>query len=236
MIMGMPISIHLHGYMSDAYIRRVIDDAFSLFEWVDETFSPFKPTSAVCKIQAGELTFDEVHESVREVRDLCLEASQLTLGYFSAMKPSAEGASINWDPTGLVKGWAIEKAANVLLKLSDVDFYINAGGDIFVGSTSQTPLLWRIAIENPVDPQRAVATVELRRGAIATSGNTYRGEHILNPYLKKPANDLSSVSVIGESIMWADVFATAAFARGDDSISWLDAAADYDAVVVANVG
>ncbi len=73
----------------------------------------------------------------------------------------------------------------------------------------------------------------LRTGAVATSGTAARGTHILEPSTGRPATALRSVTVIGPGLMWADVYATAAFARGPRATGWLATLAEHVSLVVA---
>lgn len=119
-----------------------------------------------------------------------------------------------FNPTGLVKGWAIERAATVLAGLDDVAYCINAGGDIAVGGRAggdPSPTPWRLGIESPYHRGRVAHVVELVHGGMATSGTAARGLHLLDPRSGLPVRRSGSVSVIGPSIMWADVWATALF-------------------------
>jgi thiamine biosynthesis lipoprotein len=75
-------------------------------------------------------------------------------------------------------------------------------------------------------------TVPLRCGAVATSGTAARGEHIIDPATGRPPAGLLSATVIGASLTWADVYATAAFVRGPDAAAWVRTLADHAAVLV----
>ena len=116
--------------------------------------------------------------------------------------------------------------------LPEHDVLVNAGGDIAVAcGRSDTPP-WRLGIEAPGESGRLLGTVELRSGGLATSGTAARGHHIVSPRTGAPAGDLATVSVAGPSLMWADVYATAAFARGPDCVGWLATLPDHTWLVV----
>ena len=83
----------------------------------------------------------------------------------------------------------------------------------------QTP--WQIGIEDPRDTSRVLATVPVADGGVATSGVAARGQHILDPRTGEPATEILSATVIGPSLVWADVFATAAVARGASAVEWV---------------
>jgi thiamine biosynthesis lipoprotein len=232
-IMGMPISLHVRAdrprspEVSDAVAR-----VFAELRRVDAVFSPWKDDSQVTRLARGELALADCDAEVREVARLCEQARERTDGWFDAHLPTSDSGR-RFDPTGLVKGWAVERASRHLATLDDADFMLNAGGDVVVGCRRTDTPDWQLGIEDPADRSRLVATVPLRVGGVATSGTAARGAHIYVPGTGRPAKDLLSVSVIGPSLMWADVYATAAFARGPSCLGWLAGLARHVGVVVA---
>ena len=96
---------------------------------------------------------------------------------------------------------------------------------------------WTVGIEDPHDRSRLLATLPLRSGGVATSGSAARGAHVLDPRTGEPGGGgLLSVTVVGPSLLWADVYATAAFARGRDCEAWLRTLANHVALVVTSDG
>jgi thiamine biosynthesis lipoprotein len=135
-----------------------------------------------------------------------------------------------------VKGWAVEQAfANLCERLAELgahDALINAGGDIAVHCARTDTPDWRIAIEDPRDRSRTLKVIPLRHGAVATSGTAARGAHIVDPATGEAADGPLSATVIGPSLLWADVYATAAFVAGPAAGAWLRNQPDYRALVV----
>ena len=80
---------------------------------------------------------------------------------------------------------------------------------------------WRVGIEDPRDAQQLLATVEVRRGAVATSGTAHRGEHIADARTGLAPDAIASVTVVHDDLTWADIDATAAYAMGADALTWL---------------
>jgi thiamine biosynthesis lipoprotein len=235
--MGMPVSIHLRG--PDLHSRRVVDavtSAFAELRQADLRFSPYRPDSEVSRIRDGRLAPADGSPPLREVTALCAEAADRTDGWFDAHPTGPDGRA--WfDPTGLVKGWAVERAAVVLAAaLPSHDRSVNAGGDVLVDRVRPENPPWAVGVEDPADRSRLVAVVHLDRGGVATSGTAARGPHIRNPRTGRPATELRSVTVVGPSLMWADVHATAAFARGADAVTGLSGLADHRWVVVDRHG
>jgi FAD:protein FMN transferase len=237
-VMGMPVSIHLRGTgcFGEAAESQVAQ-VYRELRAVDAVFSTYRPRSQVSMLADGAITAADAGAVVREVIGLCAEAAERTDGCFRAWLPRVdEGpgdvttAPSRLDPSGLVKGWAAERAAGRLARLG-VDHYLNAGGDIALRSSSGRP--WRVGVEDPREPRRVVAVVEATSGGIATSGTAHRGGHVLDPRTGRPADPyLLSVTVCGPSLMWADVYATAALVMGRSALEWVEQLSGYDALVV----
>jgi thiamine biosynthesis lipoprotein len=229
-IMGMPVSVHLRG-ACPAGRPSFVDDLFAELRELDLLFSTYRPESQISRIADGVLDREDCDPVVTEVLELCASATVLTGGWFDVMLPTPDGRRL--DPSGLVKGWAVERVATRLGERWKGDYYVNAGGDIALSSRSGEP--WRIGVENPVTGG-LLAVVPLTSGGIATSGTAHRGEHIFDPTTGRPATALRSVTVIGPSLMWADVLATAAFARGHGASNWVSRHEGYRAVVLSDDG
>lgn len=210
-IMGMPISIHLRGEDVDSpMVARVVEDAFELLREADRLFSTYQADSEVSRIRRGELDAEHADPLVQQVVALCRQAGELTKGAFTDQLPDDQGV-LRFDPTGLVKGWAADRAANRLAELSGLSFCLNAGGDVVVGGKDGSGALWRVGIEDPRDRSRVAQVVELHHGGVATSGTAARGAHLYDPHAQTFVGRAGSVTVVGPSLMWADVWATALF-------------------------
>ena len=109
------------------------------------------------------------------------------------------------DPSGYVKGWAVERAAGY----GRGRCLIDAGGDVVLRGE------WRVGIRHPYERDRLAAAITLSDCAVATSGAYERGPHVLDPRTGRPASGLASVTVIDRDLGTADAYATAAFAAGD---------------------
>jgi thiamine biosynthesis lipoprotein len=200
----------------------------------DRVFSTYRADSEISLLRTGALARELASAEVREVLALCEQARVLTGGFFDADIPQPDGGRV-LDPSGLVKGWAVEKAAGVLDQVDGNDWLVNAGGDV-IGRAAYGPA-WRVAIEDPADRSRVLGVVSLTAGAVATSGTAARGRHIIDPRTGEPAEDvLRSATVVGPSLTWADVLATAAFVEGTASLPRIDAIDGYDVVLVEGDG
>ena len=137
------------------------------------------------------------------------------------------------DPSGLVKGWSVERAAEILEAGGALNYYINAGGDIRVrGRPAIMQPYWRIGIQHPLQRHQVAAVVEVGDAAIATSGAYERGEHILDPYTGRSPSGILSVTIVGPDLATADAYATAAFAMGEAGPAWTARLSGYQAMTI----
>ncbi len=229
-IMGMPISLHIRRGADDPTTETAAAEAFELLRRADERFSTYRADSEISRLNRGTLRLPDAHPEVREIVRWCAVARRRTGGYFDARLPVgilpagtplnsaalAAGASSErrwFDPSGLVKGWAVQRAADLLTARGVQDFCLNAGGDIAMRCAPGQPA-WRVGVEDPADPSQLLAVLEVTDGAVATSGTGRRGTHINDPHTGRPATGFSSVTVTGPDLIWADIHATATAASG----------------------
>lgn len=215
LIMGMPITVEVPS-------RDAIEKIFEYFVAIDERFSTYKETSEISAINHGELKPENWSDDMKTVFEQSEITKQETDGYFDIKRPDGK-----YDPSGLVKGWAVLNAARLLDEMEFADFYIDAGGDIQTRGLNPKERPWIIGIKNPFRQLEIVKTVHLSGEGIATSGSYIRGKHIYNPHAKttkdaEPENEIVSLSVIGPNIYDADRFATAAFAMGEKGIQFIE--------------
>ncbi len=137
-IMGMPITVEI----VDKKVSSAINGVFDYFKSVDSKYSTYKHSSEITRINNG-LPKAKWSSEMKTVLDLCEQTRDQTGGYFNI---NHDGKI---DPSGLVKGWAINNAAKMLLKIGISNFYIEAGGDIQVSGVSSTKEPWLIGIRNP---------------------------------------------------------------------------------------
>src|SRR5581483_4257306 len=201
-IMGMPVFVEIIGAEPPARAR-----VFDYFSAIDERFSTYKNGSEISRINRGEIAPSDYSEEMQEVLRLSAETKEKTYGYFDIQTP--DGAL---DPSGLVKGWAIQHAAELVRGEGFSDFYIEAGGDIQTSGHNSSGGEWTIGIKHPFDQSQIVKVIAPRGKGVATSGSYIRGAHIYDPHTKKPApKAIVSLTVIGPNVYEADRFATAAF-------------------------
>lgn len=214
-VMGTVVSIDVRD---DDVPKTEIDAALEWLREVDRRFSPFKADSEVSRLGRGELTIDECHADVATVLDLCEQLRERSGGAFNALRGRADG---RLDPSGVVKGWAVERAADILLAAGAGNFAINAGGDAIVRGEPEPGRRWKIGIRHPDRLDAVAAVIEASDIAVATSGSYERGHHIIDARSGRPSRGLVSLTVAGPSMTMADAYATAGFAMGIAGIDWV---------------
>jgi len=208
-----------------------LDDAIEWLHWVDRVFSPYRADSDVSMLARAEVTTDSCAPEVAEVLAACAFVRDLSGGYFT----SAPGGQ--FDPSGYVKGWAVERAAALLTRAGSADHLVNGGGDVQCAGGRGPDDPWRIGIADPLRPGGLAMVVEARDSAVATSGTAERGAHIIDPHTGRPATGLASLTVTGPSLALADAYATAAVAMGPDRASdWTESLEGYEAFAITDTG
>jgi thiamine biosynthesis lipoprotein len=225
LMMGMPITIEI----IDPQVRAAtFDEVFDYFAHIDEKFSTYKSTSEITAINDGTLAPENASEEMRLVLTMCEETKRETNGYFDIKTPNGK-----YDPSGLVKGWAIWNAAKLLEKKGFKDFYIDAGGDIQPHGRNEDGGKWTVGVKNPFNEIENVKVIYVDEEGVATSGTYIRGLHIYNPRAgNQPVSDIVSLTVIGPNIHDADRFATAAFAMGADGIRFIEQLPGYEGYII----
>ncbi len=223
--MGTAVSAHI----DDVVPQEIADDAWEsvgvFLRDIEDRFSTFLPTSEISRINKGELHVLDASPDVVEVLDACTWLEHLSDGVFNARRPDG-----SIDPAGFVKGWAAERAARLLAEAGLKNYYLRIGGDIQSHGRQATGDKWRVGIVDPHDATRIHSYVDIPENwAIATSGVAERGQHIWGKDSQPTNSQFSSLSVIGPHLMWADAFATIAYALGDAGIDWVEKFPDYTA-------
>jgi thiamine biosynthesis lipoprotein len=231
-VMGMPISLALRGrHADDAAGRAAWAAVMDSLREADRVFSTYRPDSVISRLGRGELDLAGCPPEVTEVLALGERAERESGGAFRIRRTGADGAPV-LDPSGVVKGWAAQRAAAHLEALPGTDFCLSAGGDISCRALDPAGPPWRIGIEHPHDPSTLVATVPVITGAVATSGTAHRGAHIVDGRTGRPPVGVASVTVVTGSLTWADIDATAAYAHGPEAAAWLSGRAGRTGLVV----
>jgi thiamine biosynthesis lipoprotein len=226
-LMGMPITIAI----TDAgATQNDINSIFDYFHGIDERFSPFKKTSETSAVNHG-LTKENFSDEMRAVVALAERTKRETNGYFNATTPDGK-----FNPVGIVKGWAIKNAADILRAAGFRNFYVDAGGDIETSGTNARGERWSVGIKNPFKQDEIVKTLFMKDLGIATSGTYIRGDHIYDPHTGHPTSEIVSLTVVGPDVCEADRFATGAFAMGEKGIQFIEERAGLEGYMIDKNG
>jgi thiamine biosynthesis lipoprotein len=180
-IMGTAISLDVR----DAFVSpEVLERAFDYLRAVDMRFSTYKPESEVSRLSRGEIAEKECSPELREVLALCEQVKVTTEGYFDIRAHREDGRI---DPSGLVKGWALEKAGRILEAARARNYCINGGGDVVARGQAARGRPWRVGIRHPLVADKLATVLTIVDGAVATSGAYERGDHVRDPHTGRPA-------------------------------------------------
>lgn len=227
-VMGTVVSFRLRlrpGAGGRDRARRAVAAACGRLHELDGVFSTWQDGSPMSRVRRGELALAEAPAEIAEVLGLCEEIRAASDGWFD---PWALPGGI--DPTGMVKGWIVEQALEVVRDAGVEAALLNAGGDVtgFRGA-GQAP--WRVGVRHPWRPD-ALACVVALESAMATSGSYERGAHLVDPRHGDPVVACASATVCGPSLAWCDGLATALAVGTDAVLGRLDALAGYEAYLI----
>ncbi|HEX4818024.1 MAG TPA: FAD:protein FMN transferase [Nonomuraea sp.] len=201
MISGLPVSVDIRTALPERELTPLLKDAFSWLRWVADTFGTDNEDSQIGRLNRGQ-TIRQIPELI-EVLHRCDVLSRETDGWFEAR--------INGviDPSGYIKGWALERLSRALSNAGAGDHRITAGNDIRVRGSAAPGKRWRVGVRDPRDDvvRKVIFANDL---GIATSG----GAPIVNPRTGEVQDGLSLVTVIGPDLGRADAYATAIYAMG----------------------
>jgi len=251
LLMGMPVTVDVRDPRAT---QAEIDKIFDYFNYIDEKFSTYREASEIMKINRGELALEDASDDLLTIFALAEETKLLTDGYFDIKRISNENAKDlgkGWagdfyDPSGIVKGWAIWQAAKILECDGFENFYVDAGGDVqvrgFPATSDMRHATWKIGIKNPFNQDEIVKALMLTDCGIATSGTYIRGDHLYNPRGERRKEkgervpDIISLTVIGPNVYEADRFATAAFAMGKKGIEFIESLPGFEGYMIDTGG
>ncbi len=121
------------------------------------------------------------------------------------------------DLGGVAKGYAVDEAVRILRLQGFQDFFIDAGGDVYVAGHNLKGESWRIGIQHPRKANELIDVLSVSDQAVTTSGDYERFfeisgkrfSHIFNPHTGYPQDTNISATVIAPSAMEADAYSTA---------------------------
>lgn len=231
--MGTVVSFDVYGPAGSTLPERAyaaLARARASLQRADAVFSLWKPDSPMSRLRRGELALGDAPPEIGEVLDRCEEARRLSDGWFD---PWAMPGGL--DPTGLVKGWAAQRARDLLVHAGCADVLVNAGGDVAVAGSPDGRSRWRVGIQHPVVRDALLAVLEVD-AAVATSGTYERGEHLVDPRSGQRRTRFASASVTGPDLAIADAMATALVVAGPEGVTLIESLPGYEALAVERGG
>jgi thiamine biosynthesis lipoprotein len=230
-VMGTVVTIDLYGgaHLDQASLARSVDSAESVLREADETFSLWKHQSPMSRLRRGELAIGDAPAVIIDVLEQCRAARRASSGWFD---PWSMPGGV--DPTGLVKGWAAERALEPLLNEGLSGALINAAGDLASFGGPAPGEAFRVGVVRPDERTRLACIVETP-GAVATSGTYERGNHLVNPFTGA-ASATASATVTGPNLGHADALATALALAGPSGLEFVTANHGYEGLVIDHAG
>jgi FAD:protein FMN transferase len=235
--MGTVITLDVRAAERPAGLAAAFADAAERLHQADALFSTWQHESWISRLVLGQIPLDDCPRQVRQVVLLAEWLAELTGGYFSPYWRGRTPPDAGPDPTGLVKGWAAQRASDVLLEHGLVNHVVNAAGDLVLAgspapSTTESHQQWRIGISDPSTARELSGVVLLPAGrarwAVATSGTAELGCHVVDPHSGTFPGFVASATTIAEvgaphreAGAVADACATALVAAGDQAATVL---------------
>jgi len=206
--------------ISETMLKNAIEKIIEFCREVDQDFSTYIDSSWITLLRQGKVEIQDCPNLVREVYELCGQAKYLSDGAFDPWAVAG-----GFDPSGLVKGWAADICANMLVAAGAQHVQVNAAGDLALRGGWCDPAdgdvkPWKIGVVNPDNRQEVVKIFEITDGAIATSGTYERGAHINDPYTGMIAIGAKSATIVGKEGWLCDALATAVMVAGSDAALW----------------
>ena len=203
-----------------------------------ETFDLISRTLRLSKLSDGafDITFasaDKLYKFDRQphpalpdsaairasVRRIGWQKIKMNAADHSVFLPTA-GMRINL--AGILQGYGLRRAKQVLDKMDIKGGLMNGSGDIYCWGRQADGSLWRVAIGNPDHPNTVAAWVDVTDMAVVTAGNyeqyfTVGGQvygHIINPHTGYPSIGLRSVTILCPDVELADGLDEVVFVKG----------------------
>ncbi len=225
-VMGTVVSFALRpGELPDPDVRAALGAACAVLRDADAVFSTWNPGSPLSRLRRGAPPATQP-TVMAEVLTACQQARDASGGWFDPWAMPG-----GYDPTGLVKGWAVDKALRMLDQAGIPAALVNGGGDLAAFGMPGLGRCWRAGIRHPWRATGLAAVVEVH-GAVATSAGYERGAHLVDPRTGQPASQAASATVTGPSLARADALATGLAVGGDAALELISGLAGYQAYLI----
>jgi len=228
-LMGTIVTIEVSG----EGLEPAADSALKEMGRIERLMSRFLPTSDIANLNASYCHPVKVSPETFWVIEKALLFSRLSQGAFDITVNSQNKASykdvildkgtyqvclrkpgMSLDLGGIAKGYAVDKGIEVLQRMGVQNALVSAGGDLRVLGSHTSENGWIIGVQHPGAHNGLLCRLSLTNKAVATSGDYYRHNHILDPHQRKPARGCLSATIIANQTLVADALATATFVLG----------------------
>src|SRR5262249_7901117 len=241
----------VHGDLPPEAVRAALAAACRVLHHCDALFSTWDPGSPVSRFRRGEAALGQMPPEFPEVLRECRAAKQASGGWFDPWAMPG-----GFDPTGLVKGWATERALAELRGAGLAGALINGGGDVAVFGSPADGQRWRVGIRHPWRADALACVIEVGQGPVtgerglepaggsggapprasiaagATPGPDEGGAHLIDPGPRQPPSRAASATVTGPSLALADALATGVAVGGDEALAVVAGVDGYAAYLI----
>jgi FAD:protein FMN transferase len=214
------------GGLTGPELRSALGAACATLHHADAIFSTWDRQSPVSRLRRGETCPGDLPPEVTQVMAECRAARQASGGWFDPWAMPG-----GFDPTGLVKGWAVERALAVLRGSGIAAAMVNGGGDLAAFGSPAPGRRWRVGIRHPWRADSLAGIIEVE-AAVATSGSYERGPHLIDPATGLASGRAASATVTGPSLAMADALATAVAVGGDEALAVVGGVGGYAAYLI----
>jgi len=214
------------GRLPGPELRSALGAACATLHHADAIFSTWDRQSPVSRLRRGEARLGDLPPEVAQVMAECRAARRASGGWFDPWAMPG-----GFDPTGLVKGWAVERALAVLRGSGIAAAMVNGGGDLAAFGSPAPGRRWRVGIRHPWSAGSLAGIIEVE-AAVATSGSYERGFHLTDPATGLASGRAASATVTGPSLAMADALATAVAVGGDEALAAAGRVEGYAAYLI----
>ncbi|HUL25404.1 MAG TPA: FAD:protein FMN transferase [Streptosporangiaceae bacterium] len=225
--MGTVFSLSLvPGDLPGPELRSALGAACAVLHRADTVFSTWDRRSPVSRFRRGETGLGGLPREVGQVVAECHAARRVSGGWFDPWAMPG-----GFDPTGLVKGWAVDQALEVLRRSGLAGAMVNGGGDLAAFGSPAPGRRWRVGIRHPWRAGALAGIIEVG-AAVATSGCYERGPHLTDPATGLASGRAASATVTGPRLALADALATAVAVGGDEALAVVGGIEGYAAYLI----
>jgi thiamine biosynthesis lipoprotein len=229
--MGTVVSFHVYpGDCPEPAVRAGLHAACRRLHELDALFSTWDPHSPMSKLRSGGMRLGEAAIEIALVIEWCRRGRDLSGGWFDPWAMPG-----GFDPTGRVKGWAVEQALECVQSAGVEAAMVNGGGDIALAGRPPGEEAWRLGIRHPWQATALACVIE-SEVAVATSGRYERPHHLFDPRAGRAVSGAPSATVIGPRLALADAFATAVAVGGDEAFAMVEALEGYEVYLIREDG